>query len=170
MVERELLPFERSFVVAHEWAHLAGYAEESEANFVGWLTCLRGSTGDRYSGWLFLYHELWCACTAGRSRHPAHPVAGPRADQQAIADRLRRQVSPAVSAAGWRVYDRYLKANRVEAGAASYAQVVRLALGARFGPRTPPMNEPLRNWQLGIRNPELATRLRIPEFQIVPNG
>ena len=38
-------------VAAHEWAHLAGYADESEANFVGWLTCARASDAARYSGW-----------------------------------------------------------------------------------------------------------------------
>ena len=27
---------ERPFVLAHEWAHLAGYAPEADANFVGW--------------------------------------------------------------------------------------------------------------------------------------
>ena len=45
----------------------------------------------------------------------------------------RATFSPQVSAAGWRVYDQYLKANRVEAGAASYAQVVRLVLGTALG-------------------------------------
>lgn len=146
LVERELLPFERSFVVAHEWAHLAGYADESEANFVGWLTCLRGSTADRYSGWLFLYAELSRAVRpADRAALSARLAPGPRADLKAIADRYRRQVSPAVSAAGWRVYDRYLKANRVEAGAASYAEVVRLALGVRFGPDWTPRLRTLSN-------------------------
>jgi hypothetical protein len=38
-----------------------------------------------------------------------------------------------VSAAGWRVYDQYLKANTVQAGAASYADVVKLVLGTKFG-------------------------------------
>ena len=60
-------------------------------------------------------------------------AAGPRADLRAIAARLARDVRPRVSAAGWRVYDEYLKANRVEAGAASYAQVVRLVLGTALG-------------------------------------
>jgi hypothetical protein len=60
-------------------------------------------------------------------------IDGPRADLRAIAARLARDVSPKVSAAGWRVYDQYLKANRVEAGTASYAQVVRLVLGTRLG-------------------------------------
>lgn len=135
LVERDLLPFERPFVVAHEWSHLAGFADESEANFVGWLTCLRGSIPEQYSGWLFLYDELAGAVGRGDRSALAEQLApGPRADLQAVAQRLQRQISPAVSAAGWRVYDRYLKANRVEAGARSYAEVVRLVLGVRFGP------------------------------------
>ncbi len=135
LVQRDLLPFERSFVIAHEWSHLAGFADESEANFVGWLTCLRGSVANQYSGWLFLYNELSRVVRA-RDRGPlaAALAPGPRADLIAIADRYRRQVNPHVSAAGWRVYDRYLKANRVAAGTASYDQVVRLVLGVRFGP------------------------------------
>ena len=50
-----LLPFERAATVAHEWSHLAGYADESEANFVGWLVCMRGPAPVQYSGWLSLY-------------------------------------------------------------------------------------------------------------------
>jgi hypothetical protein len=134
LVAGELLPFERPFVVAHEWSHLAGYADEGEANFVGWLTCLRGAEADRYSGWLFLYGEvLRSVGAADRAEFGNRLASGPRADRRAIADRLRRHINPRLSAAGWRVYDRYLKANRVEAGAASYAEVVRLALGTRFG-------------------------------------
>jgi hypothetical protein len=135
MVQSQVLPFERSFIVAHEWAHLAGFADESEASFVGWLTCLRGSIPDRYSGWLFLYGELTRAVhPRDRGELSARLAPGPAADIEAMAHRLRRQVNLTVSAAGWRVYDRYLKANRVEAGIASYADVVRLVLGTSFGP------------------------------------
>jgi len=52
---------------------------------------------------------------------------------RAIAARTARNVSPLVSTAGWRVYDRYLKANRIEEGTASYATVVRLILGTPIG-------------------------------------
>ena len=62
----------------------------------------------------------------------ARLAPGPRADLRAIRERFLRHVNPRVSAAGWRVYDSYLKANRVEAGAASYAEVVRLVVGARL--------------------------------------
>ena len=128
-----VLPFERPFVLAHEWSHLAGIADEGEANFVGWLACVRGSVADQYSGWLFLYAELAGAMN-GRDRAAlaAGLDSGPRADLRAIRDRFARDVSPRLSAAGWRIYDSYLKANRVEAGAASYAEVVRLVLGVRL--------------------------------------
>ena len=140
LVERNLLPFERPFVLAHEWSHLAGFADESEASFVGWLACLRGSIADRYSGWLFLYSELADAASpSDRAALTGRLGPGPRDDLRAIAQRLQRDVNPTVSAAGWRVYDRYLKANRVEAGVASYSEVLRLVLGVRFGPGWTPL-------------------------------
>src|SRR5262249_56906289 len=54
----DLLPCERPFVVAHEWSHLAGFADEGEANLAGWMACLSGSPSDQYSGWLFMFTEL----------------------------------------------------------------------------------------------------------------
>jgi hypothetical protein len=140
LVVSDLLPFERPFVVAHEWSHLAGFGDEGEANFLGWLTCLGGTEPEQYSGWLFLYGEVIRA-VRGRERPEllARLERGPREDLRAIVARIESQASPRLSAAGWRVYDRYLKANRVEAGAASYAEVVRLALGVRFGPGWTPL-------------------------------
>ncbi len=133
LVASDLLTVERPFVMAHEWSHLAGFANEGEANFLGWLTCIRGAELDRYSGWLFLYSEA----LPGLSRPARHDAAsrlaaGPRDDLRAISDRLRRNVRPRVADVGWQVYDTYLKANRIEAGAASYRDVVRLVLSARF--------------------------------------
>jgi hypothetical protein len=134
IVTSDLLPFERPFVIAHEWSHLAGLADEGEANVAGWLTCLRGSPAHQYSGWLFMYDEALRALAArDRGTVAARLQPAPRADLRAIRDRITRQVSPRVSSAGWRVYDSYLKANRVEAGASSYDDVVRLALGLRLG-------------------------------------
>jgi hypothetical protein len=133
LVVATILPFERSFVVAHEWSHLAGIANEGDANFVGWIACMNGSTAQQYSGWLFMYGELARAVGArDRAALAAALAPGPRADLQAIRARFLREVNPTVSDAGWRVYDTYLKANRVQEGAASYAEVVRLVLGARL--------------------------------------
>ena len=129
----DLLPFERPFVAAHEWSHLAGYAEESEANFVGWLTCIRADVPAQYSGWLYLFWQVNGEVDqAGRTRLNEALAPGPRADIQAIVARLRRAQVPWLRTAGWAVYDQYLKANRVEQGIRSYGAVVTLILQARF--------------------------------------
>lgn len=135
LVAGDLLPFERPLVIAHEWAHLAGLNDEGEANLAGWLACVRSSTANQYSGWLFMYGEAAAALPPRERTALAQRVAdGPRADLGAIRDRTRRNVDPRISAAGWRVYDSYLKANRVESGTQSYGEVVRLALGLKLAP------------------------------------
>jgi hypothetical protein len=129
----DLLPYERPFVAAHEWAHLAGYADESEANFVGWLTCVRADVPSQYSGWLSLYWQIAGELGAAeRMRLWEALNAAPRADVEAIVERLRRGQLPLLRNASWRVYDQYLRANRVEEGIRSYGQVITLLLRARF--------------------------------------
>jgi hypothetical protein len=129
----DLLPFERTFVAAHEWAHLAGFADESEANFVAWLTCVRASVPAQYSGWLSLYWQIGGEVDPVNRQRLWDAVAeGPRRDVQAITDRLRRGQLPFLRNASWRIYDRYLRANRVEEGIRSYGQVINLVLRARF--------------------------------------
>jgi hypothetical protein len=128
-----LLPFERAGTIAHEWSHLAGYADESEANFVGWLVCMRAPAPIQYSGWLSLYGTI----VGGLPRSDRDEITqrldvGPRTDIRAISDRIRRHAIPAASRAGYALYDRFLKANRVEAGVRSYGEVLRLLLGTKF--------------------------------------
>ena len=139
----DLLPFERPFIAAHEWAHLAGYADESEASFVGWLTCMQADVPSRYSGWLFLYWQVNGEVDdQGRARFTEVLGQGPRQDVNAIVERLQRGQRPWLRMAGWRMYDQYLKANRVEEGVRSYGGVVTLILRARFGPGWIPVRRP----------------------------
>jgi hypothetical protein len=129
----DLLPWERPFVAAHEWSHLAGYAHEAEANFVGWLTCVRGTIPMQYSGWLFLYWQIAGQLAPSERDAVAQKLAtGPRADLQAITDRVRAGQFPLLRNVSWRVYDEYLKANRVDEGVRSYDEVLTLILRARF--------------------------------------
>ncbi len=135
----DTLPFERPFVLMHEWAHLAGYANESEANFVAWLACTQGDALARYSGWLAIFeHVVASLPKTDRARLTSQLAAGPRGDLQAAAARYAR-ASPVVRTAARDVYDTYLRANRVDEGVASYSAVVRLILGAGLeeggGPR-----------------------------------
>jgi hypothetical protein len=129
----DVLPFERPFVLAHEWGHLAGLAGESDASFVAWLACLAGDRDAQYSGWqAFLIHLLRVLPEADAQRALDALAAGPASDMAAISQRLRRR-SHLASAASRRVYDRYLKANGIDAGVANYDDVVRLAISTPAG-------------------------------------
>jgi hypothetical protein len=129
----DALEIERPFVLAHEWAHLAGYANEAEAGFVAWLTCMQGNALTQYSAWLLMYEQVWWALPkAERAALAAKLDAGPRGDLQAINARYAKS-SPIVRNAARDAYDTYLRANRVGEGIASYEGVVRLILGAGVG-------------------------------------
>jgi len=104
LIASDVLPIEWPFIVAHEWSHLAGIADEGEANLAGLLTCLHGNAAAQYSGWLFLYRELAGAVPpADRAALARALAAGPRDDLRAIRERYDREVSPRISAGGLRV-------------------------------------------------------------------
>jgi hypothetical protein len=128
IVHPDLLPFERPFVLAHEWAHLAGTADEAEASAVGWLACMHGGPGLAYSGSLYLILETAGALPRDIWRDASRQLdPGIREDLEAIAQRQARQ-RPQVQRTAFRVYDRYLRANRVEDGVASYSRALSLIL------------------------------------------
>ena len=97
---------------------------------MGLLACLRGPPEARYSGWQSLLVHAVRALPPGERRAVLDGLdSGPRADFAAIRDRVAR-AEPLIHAVSWSVYDRYLRANRVEAGVASYDAVTRLVLGS----------------------------------------
>lgn len=122
----DLLDVELPFVIAHEWAHLAGYADESEANFVAYLTGQGGDAGARYSAALMVLGYAPGSRPLSRALEP-----GPQIDLYAIRRRYA-QTSGALRFAARESYDRYLKANRVERGIESYDAVVQLILGVEL--------------------------------------
>jgi len=129
----DLLPFERPFVAAHEWSHLAGYADEAEASFVGWVTCVRARVPAQYSGWLFLLWQVRAeVSSAERERLDRSLDPGPREDMAAVAARVRRGARPQLRRVSWAAYDQYLKANRVDEGVRSYSRVLELLATTRF--------------------------------------
>jgi hypothetical protein len=133
VLDSTILEVEKPFLLAHEWAHVAGIADESEANFIAWLTCV---TADdpfvRYAGWVGLYG--WIPKDPGEAAPPLHPQV--RTDLRRIRERVTRQRIEDVERLQRRVYDQYLKSNGVVAGVESYGLFIRLILGAdleRFG-------------------------------------
>ena len=133
LIAPDLLDVERPFVIAHEWAHLAGYADEAEANFVAWLACMRAGDAAQYSAWLALYGSVPKSPPPVTSLDP-----GPRIDLYAIWYRYS-QTSRPLRFAAREAYDKYLKANRVQAGVVSYDLVVQLILGTTVDARGNPL-------------------------------
>ena len=124
---------------AHEMAHQRGVAREDEANFMGFWVCIRSDDAYvRYSGWLFLWKQVYYELSEQR--------------EDALARGLVRQVGPGplrdmeeawkwwhagegrMRELGQAVNDTYLKVNGQE-GIVSYDQSLRLmlAMGRRGG-------------------------------------
>ena len=132
IVHPDLLPFERPFVLAHEWAHLSGEADEAEASAVGWYACMHGPAPLAYSASVFLILEARNALTPERAQFVTSQLdPGVRSDLDAIAERLKSR-RPTMEMAASRVYDQYLKANRVDDGTASYGRAITLILMPPF--------------------------------------
>jgi hypothetical protein len=128
VVHPDLLPVERPFVLAHEWAHLAGAADEAEASAIGWLACMKGDPPLAYSASVYLIGEAGSSLPRDRWRAIAGRLdPAVRRDLDAIARRVQRE-QPAVQRTAARVYDTYLKANRVGDGVASYSRALTLIL------------------------------------------
>ena len=134
----DMLPSERPFTLAHEWAHLAGYAGESEANFLAWLACIRASPSSQYSGWLSAYQQVASGLPLQDRRALAAELS-PAVVADLTAERARfARSSERVRVVARGAYDTYLRANRIEEGIANYNAVVRLMLGTSFDERWKP--------------------------------
>lgn len=143
-----LPPISFPFTAAHEMAHQRGIAREDEANFLAFLACREaGFWYTRYAGSLGAYlrvrRALWKAEPDSVRSMGELLGEGPQADVQTIRDFWARYEGPATAVAE-QVNDTYLKANRQEAGVASYDLMVRILvafqedglLDSRSGPAT----------------------------------
>jgi hypothetical protein len=121
---------EREATLAHEWAHLSGFAPESDASFIGLLAALRAGPSAEYSAWLDVMSEAVGQLQPVTQRLVLQQLGpGPRQDEDAIRERLKKLVKP-VEHAAWKTYDRMLKSQGVEGGVQSYSRVVQLLIGS----------------------------------------
>ena len=134
-VDATLSPYERPAIYAHEWAHMAGFADESEANFIAVLACTNSSDPlFRYSGWLLTLFNL---PSNVKITHRLSELAA--SDIEALRRRYARQTNPTVARAQRTAYNAYLHANRVKAGYASYEYFIRWLTGAHFDEKGLPL-------------------------------
>lgn len=126
IVHPDLLVFERPMVLGHEWAHLAGFADEADASAVAWLACTLGGPDLAYSAHLDVILEASSAMSAQAWRELRPKLSrGVVQDIDALAARLAKQ-APAVRDAAFKVYDGYLRTNRVPDGVRSYSRMLRV--------------------------------------------
>jgi Protein of unknown function (DUF3810) len=122
------LPFEVPRALAHEWAHVGGFTDEGDANYIGTLACLRSDDPlIRYSGAYWTYSEL---PETQRRRLRVDPRV--LADFRASRERFLLHYKPQLFTFQWRFYDRFLRSNGVRGGVASYGFFLKLLVGTRL--------------------------------------
>lgn len=127
-LDASAFPFQRPAIYAHEWAHIAGFNDEAEANFIAVIACTTARDPLlEYSGWLLVWFNL---PPDVRMTHRMGKTAYD--DIVAIRARYVKNVNPAVERAQRVAYDGYLKSNHVKAGFGSYRLFIRWMTGADF--------------------------------------
>jgi len=123
-----LLPIEQPFTIAHELAHVAGYASEAEASLIGYLACQAADLpAVRYSGALALIPLALVSLPDDLAREIlVHMPIEVRADLAAIAERARRDRSQLLAKLSLALYDTYLRNQGVAAGVRDYDHVIAL--------------------------------------------
>jgi hypothetical protein len=136
---------ERPYVLAHEWAHLSGYAPEDDASFVGLLAALRAGPAAEYSAWLELAFTTVSQLQPVTQKLVLENLAeGPRRDQRAIYERVMANRIETVDRAAWATYDQMLKSQGVDEGVQSYSRVVELLLGTDVLKIRPTVHQAIR--------------------------
>jgi hypothetical protein len=127
------------YTACHEMGHQLGYAKENEANFIGFLACRESpDPAVRYSTYLDLYgyavRELYFRDSALALSFRATLNPGVRQDLRELQRFNRRYANP-LEPVIWRVYSRYLRANRQPQGVATYSEVTAwlIAFEKKFG-------------------------------------
>ena len=125
LLNASFLPVEVPRALAHEWAHVAGFTNEGDANYIGTLACLRSNDPlIRYSGAFWTYGDL-----PESERRRLHLDPRVIADFQASRERFLRRYKPQLFSMQWTFYDRFLRSNGVSGGVASYGFFLQLLVG-----------------------------------------
>lgn len=131
-LNRNLLPIDYPFVLAHEKAHQFGITSEAEANFVAFVICINSDDQKvRYSACQSLLLYFLKDASNMKQYHEFFD----KIDKRVIDDLKKRKkyytglqnenLSDMQTAAN----DAYLKVNKIETGVKNYDQVVALVLG-----------------------------------------
>lgn len=133
-LNQDLLPLERPFVHAHEYAHLLGISSEAEANWWAFQACRNSKyPAVRYSGYQeILPHVIQNARKNLSEEHFKQWFSTLRpeviADLKAERKYWRNLQSPLLRQIHEVSYDAFLKGNNIETGRQNYSEVVKMLL------------------------------------------
>ena len=130
----DLLPLQYPATYAHEFSHYLGIAREAEANFYAYQVCIRSSEPIvRYSGYFLLLPHL--LSNARRLLDEATYTdlvqrIRPEVKKHYEEQRLYWQAKYSQTLGQWqdRIYDLYLKGNKIPSGRQNYSEVIGLLL------------------------------------------
>lgn len=130
----DLLPSQYPATYAHELAHLLGISGEAEANFYAYQVCTRSQDrGIRFSGYFsVLNHVLINAHRLLTEEEYKELYNRIRPEIIELAQNNReywmKKYSPLIGDIQDRIYDLYLKGNKIQSGRKNYSEVVGLLI------------------------------------------
>ncbi|MBX2815143.1 MAG: DUF3810 domain-containing protein [Saprospiraceae bacterium] len=140
-IDGGLHQLQKPYVIAHEYFHGMGVTDEGECNFLAYLICHRSQDPYvRYAGELALWRYLRSAL-ARTDESLFERVSGlvlPEINQDLRAIRTQMEKYPdLMPQTRDRIYNAYLRSNKVAAGMASYGQVIGLVINWSLNERLP---------------------------------
>ncbi|MDQ7054128.1 MAG: DUF3810 domain-containing protein [candidate division KSB1 bacterium] len=128
----DLLDIEYPFTLTHEKFHQMGFANEAEANFLAFLTCVSSSKAlIQYSAYLAAVRYLGARLRIALSDYEPYATlidTTVRRDFRRIRERWQKHAGR-FSRISRKTYDRYLKANKIREGMANYTGMVDYLVG-----------------------------------------
>lgn len=126
-VNKQVLPIEYPFVLAHEKAHQLGVTSEAEANFYSWLVCTNSSSQQiRYSAKLFISFHFFRQARGLEVYKKLVAEISPevQADINRISEHWNKLRNSTMDKTASRINDAYLKHNNIKSGIKDYTGVV----------------------------------------------
>lgn len=136
-VSKDLLPVQYASTCAHEMAHVLGVSNEAEANYYSYLICTTSSVREiRFSGYFSLLPYVLS------NAYQVLPESDFKAWQETLrpeiialyrekADHWRALYNPFLGEIQDKMYNWYLKGNRISSGTANYSEVISLIMAAQ---------------------------------------
>lgn len=133
IVNGDLLPCEYAAAYAHELSHLLGITSEGEANFYGYLACTSSDVPSiRFSGYLSILHYVLQALRdVGREEYNLiHAKIRPEIHMLELERRVHwvSLYNDTLGEMQDKIFDFYLRSNRIEEGRKSYSAVIGLLI------------------------------------------